>query len=118
MRTKNKILIIGILAIIILPSVSFAQPQFFGQTANNGDIIGISQSGFLGVYSPIANGQSINNNIIDLTFYNVQYSQNVSIHISYSQTIGNKTEIVRNQTINFFALQYEIINKKHISVSV
>jgi hypothetical protein len=111
MRTKSNILIIGILALIILPSVSFAQPQFFGQTAYNGDIIGISQTGFLGVYSPINNGQSINNNIIDLTFYNVQYSQNVSIHISYSQVIGNKTEIVRNQTINFFALQYEIINK-------
>ncbi len=111
MRTRNKIIIISILAFLILPSVAYGQPQFFGQSASNGDIIGISQAGFLGIYSPIAQGQTINNNVIDLTFYNVQYSQNETIHIQYSQQIGNKTEIVRNQTISFYAVQYQILNR-------
>ena len=111
MKIRNKIIIMSLLALIVVPSLSFAQPQFFGQSASNGDIIGISQSGFLGVYSPIANGQTINNNVIDLTFYNVQNSQNISVLIQYSQTIGNHTQIVRNQTVSFYALQYEILNK-------
>ena len=111
MRIKNKLIIISILAFLVIPSVAYGQPQFFGQSANNGNIIGISQAGFLGIYSPIQNGQVINNNIIDLTFYNVQYSHNISIFIQYSQQIGNKTLIVRNQTVSFYAIQYQIINK-------
>ena len=95
---------------ILIPSVSFASPQFFGQSASNGDIIGISQSGFLGQFEPIANGQTISCNVIDLTFYNIHSAQNISIHISYYQQIGNKTVNIRNQTFSFFANQYQIEN--------
>ena len=100
---------------IVLTGIADAQPQFFGQSANNGNIIGISQSGFLGQYAPIQNGQSISNNIIDLTFYNVQYSHNVSINIAYYQSVMTKNGTVlkelRTQIISFYAQQYEIINK-------
>ena len=110
MRIKNKLILsLGIVLLLSLP-LAYASPSFFGDVASNGNIIGISQSGFLGQNSPISNGQTISDNVICLTFYNIHTTTNVSIAISYYQEIGNKTVEIRSQTLNLYMPQFQIIN--------